>query len=136
MIKKIILAFIMIFAFGAASSLLRHSDAPSPPAQTVSQKADQAVVPTPQTLIERKSYAEKSELNSLKSGMDIQWIVQGKNGTTLKIQYVLMGRPLAYNLLNNSSLVETWKNLGFKTVILTDGFNSTWVCKLESLKCD
>lgn len=78
----------------------------------------------------RKEFASMTEQEYLKDGMDYYFRAQGKNNTTLYIKYVLMSRPLAYNIINDSLFIQTLRSLGFKKLILTDGYDSTWTSNL------
>jgi hypothetical protein len=41
-----------------------------------------------------------------------------------------MSRPLVYNLMNSAEVVGSLKQVSFKKLILTDGYNSTWALDL------
>jgi hypothetical protein len=92
-------------------------------------------------------YGSELEHKLLVQGMDTTVRVQGKNNTSIRIQYVLMSRPLVYALTHPDAQAEAdrdqghvWKSLtedrpdflaalrsqGFKEVIFTDGYEHTW----------
>jgi hypothetical protein len=74
----------------------------------------------------RKSYAANLEDSYLKQGQDFHIRTEGQDATTLRIQWVLIGRPFVYNAINNPEIMGTWRLMGFKTVVFTDGYNNTW----------
>ena len=74
----------------------------------------------------RASYADTLETTYLKQNMDVTVTVSGPENTTIKLKYVLMSRPMVYNLTNDSSVMGNLRTLGFKKVIFTDGYFNTW----------
>ena len=74
----------------------------------------------------RVRYATTAEDLFLRRGMDVVVRTSGDRHTTVTFKYVLMGRPTVYQMINDASFVSLIKGLGFKTVVFTDGFDSTW----------
>lgn len=77
-------------------------------------------------LEERKSYAANLEDAYLRKGQDFKIRTEGRGATTLRIQWVLIGRPFVYNAVNDRELMLRWKLMGFRTVVFSDGYNNTW----------
>ena len=82
-------------------------------------------------LEQRRSYAATLEDTYLKKGQDFKIRTEGKDATTLRIQWVLIGRPFVYNAINDRELMMRWKLMGFQTVVFSDGYNNTWRQKIE-----
>ncbi len=82
-------------------------------------------------LEQRKSYAATLEDAYLRKGQDFEIRTEGKDATTLRIQWVLIGRPFVYNAINDRELMLRWKLMGFRIVVFSDGYNSTWRQKIE-----
>lgn len=80
---------------------------------------------------DRKKFAKSYEKELLKKGADVYVTTLGKDSTTLHISHILMNRPRVYNFSNNPSSMATLKSLGFKKVIMTDGYDKTWSFKVE-----
>jgi hypothetical protein len=79
----------------------------------------------------RINYANLAETSYLKQGMDVTMRVSGAHKTTLTMTYVLIGRPTVYQMVNNASIMSTMKELGFTTLVLTDGYDKTWTYNLD-----
>ncbi len=45
-------------------------------------------------------------------------------------KYVLMSKALAYKIANEGRTLESAKNVGFKKLVFTDGFNNSWTYDL------
>lgn len=56
--------------------------------------------------------------------------VKGKNSDILEIKYVLMSRPLVYKLANDGKVYQTAKEWGFKKIVFSDGYDSSWTYDL------
>ncbi len=89
------------------------------------------VVTAAQSRANRIDYAETYERLMLKAGMDATVRTEGKNADTLVITYILVDRPLVYNMLNDSETTDEWKLLGFKRVRFSDGYESSWSQSLK-----
>ncbi len=72
----------------------------------------------------RVTVINEMERNFLEKGMDVHFTWQ-KNDT-LKVTYVLMSRPMVYQIQNDTDFIQNMGTLGVKKVILTDGFRETW----------
>lgn len=92
-------------------------------------KAAQAQAAAEQ-LSQRRAFAPILEDLYLKSGRDVHVSVEGPDSTTLHLTYVLMSRPMAYNMSNDTDLVDGWRKMGFRKVIFDDGYDHTWVTTL------
>lgn len=74
----------------------------------------------------RIAYAQQVERNMLESGMDFTVETQGDRHSTLYMKFVLMGRPMVYKFVNDHDFLATLLGLGFKKVIMSDGYDSVW----------
>lgn len=74
----------------------------------------------------RKDIAEKMELHFLDSGMDVHVSAAGKDGATLKIDYVLMSRPFAHKFINAKEQINILKLTGFKRIEFWGGRQERW----------
>jgi len=82
--------------------------------------------------INRKKYANELENHLLnKARMDTTITTSGKNDTTLKIKFILVSRVLVNELTKDGVLPSRWEQMGFKTVIFTDGYRQTWTMNLK-----
>lgn len=81
----------------------------------------------------RQDYASAREVAFLKQGMDVSVRTGGVHATTLTLSYVLMGRPTVFNLVNDSAFMGAIDELGFKTVIFTDGYDHTWTYDVKTV---
>lgn len=79
----------------------------------------------------RKAYANELEHRYLKRGMDVHVSVEGDRNTTLKLRWVLISRPTVYNFINDRDLMSNLKSRGFRQLVMTDGYNSTWRQKID-----
>ncbi len=79
----------------------------------------------------RKRYAQSFEKKCLEKGLDFYVQTIGKDASVLKIKWALMSRPLIYKFINDKEIVRTWRELGFKKVLFTDGFRNNWESKLD-----
>ncbi len=84
----------------------------------------------------RADYAATLENRYLKNGMDFTVRANGDKKTTLTLSYVLMSRPTVYNLVNDLVFIPSLADLGFKIVVFTDGYNSTWRYNIDEKRFD
>lgn len=70
----------------------------------------------------RKRFAETLDTISLKAGRDASFKVSGPKNTTLEMVYILVNRPLVYQITNESKFLENAWNAGFKKVIFRSGY--------------
>ena len=81
---------------------------------------------------ERVEFASILEDRYLNVGtMDTKVIACGINKRALRIEYVLMDRVLANELVNHSDLLVFAKELGFETIELTDGSGHNWTYRIQ-----
>lgn len=78
----------------------------------------------------RKAFAKGYEQDMLNKGLDVYASTHGKDHTTFKIKYILTNRPLVHKLINDENFTGTLKGMGFKKIIMTDGYNDTWSANL------
>lgn len=74
----------------------------------------------------RKGFADDLEVKFLKEWRDAKFRVSGDKNTTLKMTYILVGRPFVHNLYQDTKFFENAKARGFKRLIFTDGYDKTW----------
>jgi len=75
----------------------------------------------------RKDYAKELEFNFLdKLRMDTTITVSGKNNTIIKIKWILWSRVTVYEFFKDGKILSTWRSMGFKKYIITDGYRWTW----------
>jgi len=75
-------------------------------------------------------YAPLLETRFLDKGYDISVKILGKDATTLQLRYVLTTRVMVHHISKDAELIKTWRDMGFKKVIFTDGFRSKWIMDL------
>jgi len=78
----------------------------------------------------RLLYAAIIENRFLDKGYDITVKVLGKNATTLQLKYILTSRVMVHHISKDASLIQEWRDLGFKHIVFTDGFRSKWIMDL------
>jgi hypothetical protein len=69
----------------------------------------------------RPRYAQDLEASLLARGMDARVRASGKSKDRLVITWAGMSRPVVYNMMNSPGMLQQVPDLGFKTVVLTDG---------------
>jgi hypothetical protein len=78
------------------------------------------------SIIIRKEYAKKYESSLLDKNMNVTVTTQGRDATTLRLEYILVSKVWAHQLSKEQELFDTLKSLGFKKFILTDGYDEEW----------
>lgn len=73
----------------------------------------------------RKTGAENVERGLLSKGYDATVTVSGPGNRTIKITYVLMSRPLVYQLVEGGFL-DQLRSQGFTKAIFADGYGTWW----------
>lgn len=73
----------------------------------------------------RKQGAYNVERGLLSKGYDATVTVSGPENRTIRITYVLMNRPTVYQLVEGGFL-DQLRAQGFRKVIFSDGYGSTW----------
>jgi RNA polymerase subunit RPABC4/transcription elongation factor Spt4 len=85
-----------------------------------------------QVMIQKRAkFAKEYERQLLDKGMDVYVSTQGKDKSVLRVKWVLVSRPLVYKMINDGSVMGNLRNLGFKKLIMTDGYDSSWTVKVE-----
>lgn len=78
----------------------------------------------------RKEFAAKLEQIYIDKRLDTDVTVSGPKNTVLEIKWVLANKVTA-NDLSRSDVLDTAQKLGFKKVILTDGYDWNWKWDLK-----
>lgn len=94
------------------------------PATPLPKASPTPTLTTAQKKEKRESAIEDMERKFLSKGMDVHFSWPQKD--TLKMRYVLMSRPIVYQIQNETDFVQTLGELGVKKLILTDGYRETW----------
>jgi len=79
----------------------------------------------------RKEIAAGLERQYLDNGADVYVTTSGSNHTTLRIKWVLMSRPEVYDTINRTREMDTFKALGFKEIVFSNGFGDAWTHRLN-----
>ena len=74
----------------------------------------------------RVKFADELERKFLSNGQDFDISAIGDKNSTLRIKWVLIGRPFVYKMVNEGDFLQNMKKRGFRTVVFTDGYNGTW----------
>jgi len=77
-------------------------------------------------IVQRQNFADAYERQLLDQGMDVYVSALGKTKQTLKVKWVLVSRPLVYKMINNPEFISKLREMGFKKLVMTDGYNDTW----------
>lgn len=80
---------------------------------------------------QRKDFAKKYEISLLDQGLDTHVSTQGKNSTILRIEWVMISRPLVHKMINNQDFMGNLKRLGFLKVVMADGYEHSWSTKID-----
>lgn len=102
----------------------------APPAQAVAKADVKAPEPIPLTKAEqveiRKKFASQTEENFLRAGMSVDVTTRGADATTLHFKYALVTKAFVYQTQHNTDFVDACRQVGFKTMVLTDGFRESF----------
>ena len=79
----------------------------------------------------RVEYATTFEHGLLKDGIDATIRTEGAKADLLVIKYILVNRPLVYQMVNDQKQMASWAALGFKKVRFTDGYDSSWTQTID-----
>jgi hypothetical protein len=79
----------------------------------------------------RKAFAVSYERELLRKWMDVTISTEGNKASTLRIKYVLMSKPLVFNMSQDGGLMDRYRERGFKKLVLTDGYNKSWMLDLR-----
>lgn len=78
----------------------------------------------------RRAWADEMERRFLSEGKDFSFAVSGDKGTSLRVKWVLLGRPFVYKVANETDFLTNARKRGFKRVTFTDGYDSSWTYDL------
>jgi len=81
-------------------------------------------------VVMREAHASALEEVFISTGMDARVSAIGSNKSTLRIKFVLMSQPLVYKLQQEGLVSLRAKELDFKKVIYTDGYDNSWTVDL------
>jgi hypothetical protein len=81
-------------------------------------------------VLRRDVYAKTLERAMLGKGFNTEVQAKGASKQVLEYKYALMSKALMYKLANEGRTLESARNVGFKKLIFTDGFNSSWTYDL------
>jgi hypothetical protein len=81
----------------------------------------------------RRTFAATLERKFLSEGKDFHINAVGEKGTTLRVEWVLIGRPFAYKVANETDFLRNAKERGFRTVEFTDGYGRAWTYDLSKM---
>jgi hypothetical protein len=80
---------------------------------------------------ERRAFAVTYERSLLGQGIDAHVTVSGKYDDVLNVKYILVSRPMAYQLSQSEEFIGGLRKLGFSRVNLEDGYDSSWYIDLK-----
>jgi hypothetical protein len=78
----------------------------------------------------RDAAAKKMEETFLDGGYNVDVNATGADHTTLRIKYVLASKVFVHQMEKVPDFFENARKLGFKKVVLTDGYDSSWTWTL------
>lgn len=81
-------------------------------------------------LLLREVFAKNMERLSLDRGISANVRAKRNNKQILEYKYVLMSGALAHNLAYRGNMLKIARELGFRKVVFTDGFNRSWTYDL------
>jgi len=67
----------------------------------------------------------------LDAGLDVDVKAIGPKHTTLRVKWVLVSKVVAHQLTKQSDFFQSARELGFRRIEMTDGYDETWSWKLE-----
>lgn len=88
------------------------------------KESDKIVAAT--MIVQRQNFADAYERQLLDQGMDVYVSALGKSRQTLKVKWILVSRPLVYKMINDPNFVSKLREMGFKKLVMTDGYDDTW----------
>lgn len=101
-----------------------YADSTDRDEKSIGAKADALIPRVSQQ--QRVLYASATEETFMKSGMGINVTAAGTKKDQLRLKYALMSQPLVYKFQNEAKLSDAARAFGFKKIVYTDGYNSTW----------
>ncbi|HVP43271.1 MAG TPA: zinc ribbon domain-containing protein [Terriglobales bacterium] len=82
----------------------------------------------------RIAFAKIVENQMLDEGWNMDVTAIGAKHTTLRMKWALVSKVMAHQMSQKSDIFDTARQLGFKRLELTDGFDETWTWNLDSAK--
>jgi hypothetical protein len=81
---------------------------------------------------EKRAFTHKFQQDLWRSGMECKVQTRGPHDTTLYVQYALVGDAVRFQFGEQivAPYAAAWREIGFKKVELSDGFNYGWVWTL------
>jgi len=77
------------------------------------------------------AFASETEETFLKHGQSVTVTAQGKNADTMRFRYALVSKAFAYQVQHQDTFMQRVRSLGFKKLILDDGFETTYTFDLS-----
>lgn len=135
----ILLGLILLLGFVGSLTKSRPSSPSTTPGSTtlVDSGTVKAPVPSPaERAAARHRFAEDYERDLLGKGMDFTVRATGPAKRTLRMEWILVGRPLAYQMSNDEKVVRNLQRLGFRRLIMTDGHDESYSVTIDPLPGD
>lgn len=79
----------------------------------------------------RVAFAKTVETQMLDEGWDFDVTAIGSTHTILRMKWVLADNVAAHQISNQNAIFDTARQLGFKKMELTDGYDKTWTWTLR-----
>jgi hypothetical protein len=79
----------------------------------------------------RVVFAKRLENQLLDEGFDATVAAAGKNRAVLRIRWILVDRVMAHQMSKESGIFQSAREMGFKRVEITDGYDAAWYWKLD-----
>jgi hypothetical protein len=79
----------------------------------------------------RSELAKAIENKMLDEGLNVEVSAIGGDQTVLRIKWILVSKVVAHQLAKEASFFSTARELGFKRIEITDGYEETWWWKLN-----
>lgn len=105
--------------YDEAQKLLRKTDKLTKALEKEAAKNFQA-----EQKAKRLIYGPLLEGDFLDKGYDIYVKILGKDATTLHVRWALVSRPYVHSIGKDHSLIQKWKEMGFKKAVFSDGYRS------------
>ena len=78
----------------------------------------------------RDGMAKNLEDRLLSEGYNVDVNAIGKDHTTMRIKWILVSKVLAHQLTEDGTFLRNCREVGFKRVEITDGYEETWYWNL------
>lgn len=79
----------------------------------------------------RVAFAKTVENQMLEQGWDFDVVATGASHMTLRMTWPLASKVAVHQISQNTQMFETARELGFRRMELTDGYDQTWSWKLQ-----